>query len=50
MEDIQGGFDGVLGFKCYDWDGTGEHDLIGAAEVSVRECSFGEMQVYFLVH
>lgn len=40
-----GGLDAVLELKCFDWDGTGEHDLIGQSPLSIRECSFGELQV-----
>ncbi len=40
-----GGLNGSIVVKCFDWDGTGEHDLIGQTTLSMREASFGEMQV-----
>lgn len=43
-----GGIDGNFTLRCYDWDATGGHDLIGEAFVSVRELSFGEAQVIYL--
>jgi hypothetical protein len=44
LQDV-GGIDGKIRIRCKDWDATGEHDLIGDAIVSMREISFGEMQV-----
>lgn len=45
--DETNGMDSQVEIKCYDWDGTGAHDLIGKTFVSIRECSFGEMQVCY---
>lgn len=45
LRDIPNGLDGKIIIKCYDWDGTGVHDLIGKVELKVREISFGETQV-----
>ncbi len=40
-----GGFDTVFTVNCYDWDKDGSHDLIGSFETTLRDFSFGPMQV-----